>query len=148
MFTYHNLLNTQFNSNQLETMDFVMEFFLGLGFSFKLQDTSNLKRVTCFPWTSCAWVSYLKDHDKFGVFSPLTSLKKFTFLLILEAKYFQLLMFSTPKQKLPFLFTSPLLFIKWAAFQFYFFFFFFQQQGHFDWPIYPPKKNWNLKGSS
>ncbi len=66
MFTYHNLLNTQFNSNQLETMDFVMEFFLGLGFFFKLQDISNLKRVTCFPWTSCAWVSYLKDHDKFG----------------------------------------------------------------------------------
>ncbi len=49
MFTYHNLLNTQINSNQLENMDFMMKFFFGLGVFFKLQDASNLKRVTSFP---------------------------------------------------------------------------------------------------
>jgi hypothetical protein len=42
----HNLLNTQFNSNQLENMDFMMEIFFGLGVFFKLQDTFNFKRVT------------------------------------------------------------------------------------------------------
>ncbi len=66
MFTYHSLLNTQFNPNQLENMEFMMEFFLGLGVSFELQDISNLNGVTSFSWTSYTWVSYLKNHDEFG----------------------------------------------------------------------------------
>ncbi len=66
MFTYHTLLNTQSNSNQLKNMNFMIEFFLSLKVFFELQHTLNLKQVTSFPWTSCTWVSYLKDHDEFG----------------------------------------------------------------------------------